>query len=161
MFGSRKKDSKDKTTRSQRNAAPSIISSDMNIMGNIITDGVVDVDGNIEGNIRASYITIRKDGLVQGDLYADEIHVYGQVKGLVRAKDVHLFASSKVEGTIMHEILSMEEGACVDGKFKRTDRNYMEDKMDFSEDGESEQEESEEETVRLLENIRLISNQSE
>lgn len=157
MFGSKKKkDDSSKDTRAQRNAAPSLISRDMNILGNLISDGVVDIDGRIEGNVRASKVTVRKDGMINGDLQADEIEIYGQVKGLVRAKDVHLYATAKVEGSIMHEILSMEEGAFVDGKFKRTDRVNLDEQI--MQDDE-EDEENPEEEVRLLENIRLISSQ--
>ena len=152
MFGSKKKDLN--KTRAQRKSPPSLISRDMNILGNLITDGTVDIDGRIEGNVRASHITIRKDGVVKGDLHADTIHIHGYAKGLVRAKDVHLFTSAKVEGSIMHEVLSMEEGAFVDGKFKRTDRVHLEDQaLQFAVD----EVDSPEEEVRLLENIRLIS----
>lgn len=161
MFGSKKKNeekNRDKaSSRQQRNMTPTLISRDMNIMGNLISDGVVDIDGRIEGNVRAFKITVRKDGRINGDLQADEIEIYGQAKGLVRAKDVHLYASARVEGTIMHEILSMEEGAFVDGKFKRTDRVHLEDPRMNDEESED----SGEEEVRLLENIRLISNNSE
>ena len=57
MFGSKKKDLN--KTRAQRKSPPSLISRDMNILGNLITDGTVDIDGRIEGNVRASHITIR------------------------------------------------------------------------------------------------------
>ena len=163
MFGSRKKESSsaksNSNSRAQRHSAPSIISRDMDIMGNLISEGTIDIDGRIEGNVKATQITIRKDGLIQGDLQADVIQVYGTVKGLVRAKDVHLFSSAKVEGSIMHEVLSMEEGAFVDGKFKRTDRVHLEDQALLPEntaDGVDPEEE-----IRLLENIRLISNNAE
>lgn len=158
MFGSKKNKEakKEKTTRAQRNAAPSIISRDMNILGNLISEGMVDIDGHIEGNVRAHQVTVRKDGVVNGDLQADEVQIYGHVKGLVRAKDVHLYSSARVEGSIMHEILSMEEGAFVDGKFKRTDRVHLGDQSIMSDDDEDYGEKE----VRLLENIRLISNKN-
>ncbi len=158
MFGS-KKDKEAKKNRAQRNSAPSLISRDMNILGNLISEGMIDIDGRIEGNVRALTITVRKDGVVKGDLQADEIEILGQVKGLVRAKDVHLYSSAKVEGSIMHEVLSMEEGAFVDGKFKRTDRVHLDGAMQPQ--MESDEIESSEEEVRLLENIRLISNQAD
>ena len=158
MFGSKKKDKESKNNRAQRSAAPSLISRDMNILGNLVSDGIVDIDGRVEGNVRASHITIRKEGLVNGDVIADEVEIHGQVNGLVRAKDVHLYATAKVEGSIMHEILSMEEGAFVDGKFKRTDRVHLEEQMMASEDDEIDEAEEE---VRLLENIRLISSKAD
>lgn len=156
MFGN-KKNNKKKNSRAQRNAAPSIVSKDMNILGNLISDGMVDIDGRIEGNVRATHITIRKGGVVNGDVQADEVQIYGAVNGLVRAKDVHLFTTARVEGSIMHEILSMEEGAFVDGKFKRTDRVHLDDMMPTLEEAVEDDLDAEEE-VRLLENIRLISN---
>ncbi len=157
MFNRKNKDAK---RRPPRNSAPSIISRDMNIMGNMISDGTIDIDGHIEGNVRANLITIRKDGKVNGDVHADEVQIYGHIKGLVRAKDVHLYASARVEGSIMHEILSMEEGAFVDGKFKRNDRVHLDDKMmsEVSSADDNDDSDVAEEEVRLLENIRLISN---
>jgi len=122
MFKSNKDSGSTKVTP-RKKAAPSIISCDMDLLGNIISDGVVDIDGRIEGNIKAEQITIRENGRIMGDVYADTVHVYGKIIGIIKAKDVHLHASCHVEGTIMHETLSVEDGAYVDGKFKRTDRS--------------------------------------
>jgi cytoskeletal protein CcmA (bactofilin family) len=163
MFGSRKtpKKTETKAPRNQKQAPPSIISRDLNILGNLISDGTVDIDGRIEGNVKAAQVTVRTDGLVNGDVQADAVQIYGHVKGLIRAKDVHLHATARVEGSIMHEVLSMEEGAFVDGQFKRTDRLSLDqNEPALSGTVESEAvvpEEDQEEEVRLLENIRLIS----
>jgi cytoskeletal protein CcmA (bactofilin family) len=82
------------------------------------------------------------------------VHIYGQVKGLVKARDVHLYASCKVEGTIMHELLSIEDGAFVDGKFKRTDKAIGERNRDADEAPLMEEDEA---SINLLQNLRLIS----
>lgn len=168
MFGSRNKDkaknknkaSKDKPVRPSRQYTPSIISADMNILGNLVSDGRVDIDGRIEGNVKASQITIRQEGVVNGDVQADEVQIYGHVNGLVRAKDVHLYSTAHVEGSIMHEVLSMEEGAFVDGKFKRSDRMNLDEPMVSPLASDTENKEVTEEDVRMLENIRLISNKA-
>ena len=132
---------------------PSIISSDMHILGNMMSEGAVDIDGHVEGNVKCSQATIRPNGRVQGDVMADSVQIYGEVRGLVKAKHVYLFASCRVEGTIMHETLSIEDGAFVDGKFKRTDKIFIEEMHaprieveDDDSDGE----------VNMLENLRLI-----
>ncbi len=140
-----------------RKHVPSIISGDLDILGNLISDGTVDIEGRIQGNVKASRILIRKDGRVLGDVQADEVHIYGQVRGLVKAKDVHLYATCKVEGTIMHELLSIEDGAFVDGKFKRTDKTPIERAREVTEEAE---EVVAEETapINLLQNLRLITN---
>lgn len=112
-----------KPETSSRKSPPTIISADVNLLGNVISEGAVDIDGKIEGNVRARTVTIRKNGKVRGDVFADEITVYGEVRGTIKAREVSLYSSCHVEGVIMHEALTIEDGAFVDGQFKRTDRN--------------------------------------
>lgn len=126
-----------------RKIAPSVISADMNILGNIISDGFIDIDGRIEGNVRCTTVTIRPNGKVNGDVVAEQVNVYGEVVGLIKAKHVQLFAAARVEGVIMHESLSIQDGAFVDGKFKRTDKVFMDEEF--------------EQPFDTLENLRLIS----
>ncbi len=106
---------------------PTIIAADVNMLGNIISEGVLDIDGKIEGNLKCKCVTIRKNGRIKGDILAEEVHVFGEVQGLIKAREVHLFASCHVEGVIMHEALTIEDGAFVDGQFKRRDRMRPED----------------------------------
>ncbi len=166
-----------KVNRTVRKSVPSIIAGDLDILGNLISDGTVDISGRIQGNVKAHTVFIRKDGRVLGDVQGDVLHIHGQVKGLVKARDVHLYATCKVEGTIMHEVLSIEDGSFVDGKFKRTDKSAI-DRAKFEASGlafaSSERaditEETEEEaeaaaalspSLNLLKNIRLITNKAE
>ncbi len=135
---------------------PSVISSDMHILGNLISEGVVDIDGKIEGNVKCEQVTIRPNGLVQGDVLAETVQIYGEVKGLVKAKHVYLFASCRVEGTIMHETISIEDGAFVDGKFKRTDKIFIDDGQ-LPQEAEAVGTDEEDDEVNMLENLRLIS----
>lgn len=132
MFGRSKPNPAANTTPtpsplSSRKISPSVISCDMNILGNVVSDGFLDINGRIEGNVKCDSTTIREQGKVKGDVVADTIHIYGEVEGLVKAKSVHLYASARVTGVIMHESLSIEDGAFVDGKFKRTDKVFIED----------------------------------
>lgn len=132
MFSSLKKESpvkKKVASPLSRKSAPSIISSDMNILGNVISEGFLDIDGRVEGNVRCITAAIREHGVIRGDVTADAVEIYGHVAGIVKAKAVTLYATAKVEGTIMHESLSIEDGAFVDGKFKRMDKVFIDDDM--------------------------------
>lgn len=147
-----------KVAAGKKEATPSLITQDMNIIGNIVSEGNIDFEGIINGNIRCNTLTIRAGGCVKGEIVATNLLVYGKVKGLIRAKNVHLFASCNVEGIIMHETIAIEDGAFVDGKFKRTDKIDNEE-----EEGETEIEftafEDEPSPIgdtKILENIRLI-----
>lgn len=146
-----------------RELIPTIVTPDVHLLGNLVSEGSVDFSGTIDGNIRCDTLTLRPQGTVKGEINANSVSLHGTVKGLIRAKNVHLAASCKVEGIIMHEQLSIEDGAFVDGKFKRTDRIAEQAKM--LEDMREAQEDEEEAfdsgsrsagNTRMLENIRLI-----
>jgi len=121
MFHRSTESSPSKETLLRKNP-PTIIASDVNLLGNIISEGVMDIDGRLEGNVRCKSVTIRKNGVIKGDVFADAVHVYGRVEGIIKSRDVHLFSSCHVEGVIMHESLTIEDGAFVDGQFKRADK---------------------------------------
>jgi cytoskeletal protein CcmA (bactofilin family) len=145
----------------KKGAAPTIIANDIHILGNIMSEGTVDMDGHVEGTITAPQITIRAGGTVKGDLAGEVIHVYGEVKGIVKAKNVVLFSSCRVEGVIIHESLTIEDGAFVDGKFKRSDKistaaNDDDEAQDAFEEA-PQPEEAARNSIKILENLKLVS----
>lgn len=162
MLGGSRKNKESRSGGANRRVPPSIISSDMNVLGNLITEGTVDIDGKLEGNVQSHFVTVRGNGVIHGDIFAHRAHIYGKVKGTIRAAEVHLFNNCHVEGTVMHEMLSVEDGAFVDGSFKRTDRvapmelEYHIEGEAAEGDGDAEAEE-EDNIVELLENIRLVN----
>jgi len=139
-----------KPTPLPKNATPSVISADMNVLGNIVADGMLDIDGKIQGNVRCHTATIRSNGRVKGDVVAETVQIYGEVEGLVKARVVNLYNSARVIGVIMHESLSIEDGAFVDGKFKRTDKVFVEDEPE-------EDDPYADDKFNMLDNLRLIS----
>lgn len=148
-----------------RGRIPSVISADMNVLGNIVSEGILDIDGRIEGNVRCHTVSVRPNGRVRGDVTADTVMIHGEVHGLVKARSVLLYATARVNGTIMHESLIIEDGAFVDGKFKRTDKVFLEEgvpaigyvpTLDTSFMNDNDEPISEEE-IKVLENLRLIS----
>ena len=144
-----------KNPSDKKHIIPSLITQDVNILGNIVSDGNVDFDGAINGNIRCHTLTIRANGSVKGEITADNVFVYGKVKGLIRAKNVHLYATCKVEGIIMHETIAIEDGAFVDGKFKRTDKPESDDESSDMEIPSGDTDDAKAD-AKILDNIRLI-----
>ena len=133
---------------SRKETIPSVINRDFHILGNIISDAAVDFDGTIEGNVRCKSFILRTNGVVKGEIIAEDVSVYGKLSGLIRAKNVQLFAGSIIEGIVMHESISIEDGAFIDGKCKRTDKPMSE------EDSASEDTST---AFKALENLRLIA----
>lgn len=144
---------------SKKDAIPSVMTADINILGNIISDGNVDFDGTLNGNVRCNTLTLRANGCVKGEIVANTVMIYGRVKGLIRAKNVQLFSTCNVEGIIMHETIAIEDGAFIDGKFKRTDKLKMDDEDENTSSGSVTDfvfDESNTLDSKVLENIRLI-----
>ena len=63
------------TRASGKGIVPSVISADMHVLGNIISDGFIDIDGKIEGNVKCRSATVRPNGLVRGDIAARSLAV--------------------------------------------------------------------------------------
>ena len=155
---------------SRKSMELSVVASNMNVLGNIVSDGILDIDGQVDGNVRGHSVTVRPDGRIRGDLVATEVFIHGTVDGLIKAENVTLFATAHVRGTIMHESITIEDGAKVDGKLKRTERLAIEDMRaesarrnlvpvtdsTFDSQNDNDEPQSERE-IKILENLRLIS----
>ncbi|MCW5750529.1 MAG: polymer-forming cytoskeletal protein [Alphaproteobacteria bacterium] len=96
-------------------AVPSIISADLTLTGNIVTDGDVHVDGRVEGDITCSDLSVGESGSVAGEVVADSVRILGEVRGRVRALSVYIAASARMHGDVLHKELAVETGAVIDG----------------------------------------------
>ena len=103
-----------------KSKAPSIISADMVLQGSLNSEGEVQLDGSVEGDIRADSLTIGEDASVEGNVVAETVIVRGKVKGSIRARQVQLAATARMEGDIVHSALSMESGAFFDGNCRNS-----------------------------------------
>jgi cytoskeletal protein CcmA (bactofilin family) len=103
------------------NGAPtrSVIDAWLTITGNLQSEGEVQVDGQIHGDIRCAHLTVGRDAMVNGNITAEEVVVRGKVTGTIRANRVILQDSAHVESEIFHKKLSIEEGACFEGMSRR------------------------------------------
>jgi cytoskeletal protein CcmA (bactofilin family) len=108
------------------NKIPSIISSDVNIVGNVSSEGVIQLDGRIEGEIHVRHLTVGIHGLVEGAIFAEEAVIKGTVTGSIKAQKVILEKTAEVRGNIQHEVISIEAGAVIEGKINHISENVTE-----------------------------------
>lgn len=101
--------------------APSIIGPDLTIMGNLISAGEVQVDGEVQGDLHGTHVVIGEKARITGGIMAQEIVVRGRVMGSIRGNKVMLQASSHVEGDVHHQSLAIEQGAYFEGKSRRSE----------------------------------------
>ncbi|HEU0062777.1 MAG TPA: polymer-forming cytoskeletal protein [Hyphomicrobiaceae bacterium] len=100
----------------------SVISNDLKIIGQglkIISQGTLQVDGEVEGDVRGTEVIIGEKGRVTGTVAAERVIVRGTISGVIRGMTVTLQASSRVEGDIHHMSLAIEQGAEFDGRCRR------------------------------------------
>lgn len=106
-------------------ASMSIIGAGMNIVGDLVTDGTVRVEGRIEGTVRAGKaVVIGKGGEVVGDVLTQDAVIGGTVRGTVVAESrLELQSTSDIEGQIRARSahLVLEEGARFNGQIQMMD----------------------------------------
>ncbi len=100
-------------------SAPSIFGRDIVITGDIKTDGEVQIDGRLEGNITAAIVTIGEQGAVNGIVKADKVYIRGKIQGKVNAISVELAETANVHADLIQDDLSIANGAFFDGKCSR------------------------------------------
>jgi cytoskeletal protein CcmA (bactofilin family) len=100
-------------------APPSLISRDLKIKGNLDSDGEIQVDGAVEGDIRSKTLLIGESAHITGEITADSVVVHGTVNGQIKARAVRLAASAHMVGDILHEDLAIETGAFLEGHCRR------------------------------------------
>jgi cytoskeletal protein CcmA (bactofilin family) len=103
-----------------RESSLSIVAADLTVTGELKTEGVVKIDGVVEGNIRAvRQVLVSKGGVVKGDVYTKEAIVGGRVHGSIHATDrVEVQATATVHGDIVTQRILVHEGGEVNGSVK-------------------------------------------
>jgi len=100
----------------------SIIGNDLRIIGQglkIISRGVLQIDGEIEGDVQAAEVIVGEQGKVSGLVAGQQVLVNGKVSGAICAKTVTLQAKSEVEGDLHHMALALQRGALFEGRSRR------------------------------------------
>jgi len=100
----------------------SVIGNDLKIIGQglkIISRGLLQVDGEIEGDVQAAEVIVGEKGQVSGMVAGRQVVVRGKVSGVICGQAVALQASSKVDGDVHHMSFAIEQGAHFEGRSRR------------------------------------------
>jgi len=99
----------------------SVLSADLHVTGNMKTTGDIQVEGTVEGDIRAHLLTIGETATIKGEVIGDDVVVNGRIVGRVRGLKVRLTSTARVEGDIIHKTIAIESGAHFEGSVQRQD----------------------------------------
>jgi cytoskeletal protein CcmA (bactofilin family) len=105
---------------------PSIIGEDLTIKGNVTSKGEIQIDGEIEGDIRCGSLLLGDKSKVTGSVAAEDVVVRGHLVGSVTGLRITLQGQSHVDGDILCQTLAIEQGAYFEGKSRRSDNPLAE-----------------------------------
>lgn len=107
----------------------SIVGTGMTVRGDLETDGVVKVEGTVDGHVKAgSQVLVARGGVVHGDIETTEAVVGGIVHGAIRAKErVEVQAGAAVEGDVTTRRIAVAEGATLNGQIRMGDGPWSRD----------------------------------
>ena len=95
--------------------APSIVGLNLRISGNIESDGDLQLDGIVDGDVKSQLLAVGETAVINGSIVGDVIRISGTVNGEITGRVVELTQTAKITGDINHERLMIEAGAYVQG----------------------------------------------
>ena len=103
------------SARARPASEASRISAALKITGQLESEEDIQVDGHIEGDIRARKVTIGTGASVKGTVFGQDVELSGTVTGKIEATSVVLSKSARMSGDVVHQTLQIEKGAYIDG----------------------------------------------
>ena len=67
---------------------PSIISANLQIAGDLISNGDLQIDGTVEGNVHSKTLTVGVTATITGNVHAESVQVHGEINGQISARTV-------------------------------------------------------------------------
>ncbi len=107
--------------RAASSTVPSLISADLKVVGNLESDGDLQIDGQVKGDIKSRSVTVGERAMITGSVTAETLRISGSVDGTISGTSVNVAKTGKVKGDIAHQTLSIEAGATIEGQIRRLD----------------------------------------
>ena len=96
----------------------SVISKALKITGELESTEDIQIDGQIEGDVRGVGVKIGQNAKVKGTVYGDEVELAGTIEGKIESKKVILTATARMTGDVWHQEIKIEAGAYISGNLK-------------------------------------------
>jgi len=93
----------------------SVISKALKITGQLESTEDIQVDGEVDGDVRGISVKIGSNAKVKGTVYGDTVELAGTIDGKIEAKNVVLTSTAHMSGDVVHQDIKIESGAYIDG----------------------------------------------
>jgi cytoskeletal protein CcmA (bactofilin family) len=97
-----------------------VIAEGLKIIGSVTAEGLVEVNGQIEGDMHCTSLVVSPQAFITGGIQAEHVVVNGKVEGPIHGGEVILKSRAHVVGDIQHKSLAIEKGAFFDGRSLQT-----------------------------------------
>ena len=96
----------------------SLISKSLKITGQLESTEDIQIEGEIDGDVRGVSVKVGSNAKVKGSVYGEQVEVSGTVDGKIEAKKVVLTSTARMTGDVVHQDITIQSGAFVDGHIK-------------------------------------------
>ena len=93
-----------------------VIGDGLKIVGNVTAEGLIEINGQIEGDLHCTSLIVSPKAQIVGSITAEQVVVNGRVEGPIHGGDVVLKSQAHVVGDIHHQSLAIEKGAYFEGR---------------------------------------------
>jgi cytoskeletal protein CcmA (bactofilin family) len=100
----------------------STIGSGMQVVGNIVCTGALQIFGHVTGDIHATHLSVREGARIEGKVIAPDAVIEGSFNGTIHGNTVKLQKTAVVEGEIFNKSLAIEGDARFEGVSRRLER---------------------------------------
>jgi cytoskeletal protein CcmA (bactofilin family) len=106
-----------KSKSSASSSEPTVIGKGTMIQGTVKVSGRVQIDGHIDGTLIADgHVSVGPNGMILGEVYAEELAVGGKVEGKVSVKNhLHIAPGGTARGEMRYGSLQVDRGGVIDG----------------------------------------------
>ena len=97
----------------------SVIGPDLKVVGNLSCKGAIQVNGEVEGDVVCDTLMVGEQGCIRGNISTKVARVSGMVSGQIEAAEVLIAKTAKMLGDVLHQSLTVEQGAYLEGHCAR------------------------------------------
>ena len=96
----------------------SVISKALKITGELESTEDIQIDGQIDGDVRGVGVKIGQNAKVKGTVYGDEVELAGTIEGKIESKKVTLGSTARMTGDVWFQEIKIDTGAYISGNLK-------------------------------------------
>jgi cytoskeletal protein CcmA (bactofilin family) len=104
----------------------SFIDASLTIVGDLHSEGDVQIDGRVCGNVSCAQLIVGRDAAITGTVRAEQAIVRGSITGTIRASVVILQEPARVKSDISYSLLAVDDGAELEGSAHRSENPLAE-----------------------------------